>query len=205
MVKASTRWVVERRGPGGVAAKACPTDPAPASGSLPQVTDERDPHRIAALYRAHGAQLVRFLQRRTGIDQAPDLLHRVFARFIALAPHQRAAISSTEAYLQRAARNMVQDEREAAHRHADALHLPLDEVCLTAPCQLAALEARDMLNRIERSIQMLKPRTREIFLAHRLDGYSYAEIAARTGLSVKTVEKHMSRAIAHIDRTLSRQ
>ena len=38
------------------------------------------------------------------------------------------------------------------------------------------------------------------FLAHRIDGYGYAEIAHRTGLSIKTVEKHMSRAIAALDR-----
>ena len=60
-----------------------------------------------------------------------------------------------------------------------------------------------MLNRIEQAIGTLKPITQQIFLAHRLDGYSYAEIAELTGLSVKAVEKHMSRAIAHIDRSLA--
>jgi RNA polymerase sigma-70 factor (ECF subfamily) len=48
----------------------------------------------------------------------------------------------------------------------------------------------------------LRPLTREIFMAHRLDGYTYREIAARTGLSVKRVEKHMSRAIAQLDEIL---
>jgi RNA polymerase sigma-70 factor (ECF subfamily) len=51
----------------------------------------------------------------------------------------------------------------------------------------------------------LKPITRQIFLAHRVDGYSYGEIAERTGLSVKGVEKHMSRAIAHIDRAFAQR
>jgi RNA polymerase sigma-70 factor (ECF subfamily) len=60
-----------------------------------------------------------------------------------------------------------------------------------------------MLQRLELALQRLKPRTREIFLAHRIDGYSYVEIAALTGLSVKGVEKHMSRAIAFIDRVFA--
>jgi RNA polymerase sigma-70 factor (ECF subfamily) len=41
-------------------------------------------------------------------------------------------------------------------------------------------------------------------MAHRLDGLSYAEIAARTGLSIKGVEKHMCKAIAQLDRSLHR-
>ena len=60
-----------------------------------------------------------------------------------------------------------------------------------------------MLRRLERAMLRLRPKTREIFLAHRLDGYSYTEIAARTGLSVKGVEKQMSKAIAQLDRWVS--
>jgi RNA polymerase sigma-70 factor (ECF subfamily) len=50
----------------------------------------------------------------------------------------------------------------------------------------------------------MKPKTREIFLAHRIHGFTYAQIAERTGLSVKGVEKQMSKAIAKIDRLLDR-
>ena len=70
--------------------------------------------------------------------------------------------------------------------------------------QVAVLEARDTLRRLEQAIGKLKARTREIFLAQRIEGLSYAEIAERTGLSVKGVEKQMSKAIAKIDRMLDR-
>jgi len=174
-------------------------DPLPPEDHLPVPANTT----VAALYRAHGSTLTRFIRRQLNGERAPDLLHHLFARFLNLAPDKRAAIVSPEAYLKRSARNLVRDERKASQRHGAALHIPDEDVALTAPCQIAALEARDMLNRIEHAIQKLKPITREIFLAHRLDGYSYAEIADQTGLSVKGVEKHMSRAIAHIDRTLS--
>ncbi len=69
---------------------------------------------------------------------------------------------------------------------------------------VAVLESRDTLRRVELAVGKLKPKTREIFLAHRIHGFTYVEIAERTGLSVKGVEKHMSKAIAKIDRLLDR-
>ena len=47
-------------------------------------------------------------------------------------------------------------------------------------------------------MRSMKPKTREIFMAHRLDGLTYAQIAERTGLSIKGVEKQMSRAMAQL-------
>jgi RNA polymerase sigma-70 factor (ECF subfamily) len=70
--------------------------------------------------------------------------------------------------------------------------------------QVAVLESRDTLRRLELAMKKLKPKTRDIFMAHRIEGLSYAEIAARTNLSVKGVEKQMSKAIAKIDRLLDR-
>ncbi|MFT2658027.1 RNA polymerase sigma factor, partial [Escherichia coli] len=54
------------------------------------------------------------------------------------------------------------------------------------------------MRRLERALDRLKPLTRNVFLARRLDGYSYVEIAERTGLSVRAVEKQMSRAIQQL-------
>jgi RNA polymerase sigma factor (sigma-70 family) len=58
----------------------------------------------------------------------------------------------------------------------------------------------EMLKKLERAIQKLPRSTREIFLAHRLDDMSYRQIANRTGLTVRQVERHMARAIYRICR-----
>lgn len=58
----------------------------------------------------------------------------------------------------------------------------------------------EALARLERAVQALPRTTREIFLAHRLDDYSYAEIGEVTGLSVKQVRRHMAKAIYQIGR-----
>ena len=52
-------------------------------------------------------------------------------------------------------------------------------------------------------MMQLRPRPRAIYIAHRVEELSYAEIAARCGIGVKGVEKHMAYAIATLDRLLS--
>jgi len=170
-------------------------DPLPPEDrALPAVA-----RRLDALYREHRPKVLRFLSRRTSGDTAEDLAQQAFARLAALDDELVENLQSPGAYLHRTAVNLLKDESKAAARHATHLHVSVDDVAIMGPDQVASLEARDMLRQLEAAMLRLKPRTREIFLAHRIDGYSYAEIAARTGLGVKAIEKHMSRAIAYID------
>ncbi len=53
----------------------------------------------------------------------------------------------------------------------------------------------DLLRRMEDAMRAMPKMQREIFLAHRLDDMSYGEIAERTGLTVRQVERHMAKAI----------
>mgnify|MGYP001384031031 CR=1 FL=1 len=62
----------------------------------------------------------------------------------------------------------------------------------------------ELLARIEAALLTLPRRRREIFLAVRLDGTSYVELAKQTGLSVKGMEREVARTIAQIDRCLER-
>ncbi|MEP9358748.1 sigma factor-like helix-turn-helix DNA-binding protein [Sphingomonas sp. KR3-1] len=60
------------------------------------------------------------------------------------------------------------------------------------------------LKRLERAVRRLPRMQREIFLAARLDDMDYFEIAERTGLSVREVERELAQALASIDRRMSR-
>lgn len=53
----------------------------------------------------------------------------------------------------------------------------------------------DLLGRMEEAMLNMPKLQREIFMAHRLDDMSYGEIAERTGLTVRQVERHMAKAI----------
>jgi len=59
-----------------------------------------------------------------------------------------------------------------------------------------------LLERMEAALLTLPRFTREVFLAHRLDDLSYRDIAARTGVSVRRVEREIARAIVGIDHVL---
>lgn len=160
--------------------------------------------RVHQLYREHSSSLVRQLTRKTGCRElARDLVNESFLRLLRMAPGNLGRIEQPEAYLRRVSTNLLQRWRktEAFRAGAMANRDLADEPLVD---QVAVLESRDTLRRLEHAMSKLKPKTREIFIAHRIHGFTYAEIAARTGLSIKGVEKQMSKAIAKIDRFLDR-
>jgi len=57
------------------------------------------------------------------------------------------------------------------------------------------LTEAQIIERLEAGLRRMPKMRREIFLALRLDGLSYEEIAERTGLSVKQVERHVARSM----------
>jgi RNA polymerase sigma-70 factor (ECF subfamily) len=59
-----------------------------------------------------------------------------------------------------------------------------------------------LLRRMEEAMLNMPKLQREIFMAHRLDDMSYGEIARRTGLTVRQVERHIVRAIYKLDKQL---
>jgi RNA polymerase sigma-70 factor (ECF subfamily) len=115
---------------------------------------------------------------------------------------QETEIERPEAYLGRIATNLLRNRARTALQRSLASHVPADEVALAGPDPVATLEARDQLERIEAALARLSPKTRAIFLAHRLEGHCSIDIAKQTGLGIKGVEWHMSKAIAHLDRAL---
>jgi RNA polymerase sigma factor (sigma-70 family) len=164
--------------------------------------DER--MRMQQLYRQHSSSLVRQLTRKTGCRElARELANETFLRLLRLAPGNLGRIEQPEAFLRHVSTNLLRDWRRAKtlkDRSLPSLELVSDHQL----DQVALLESRDALRRLEHAISRMKPKTRQIFLEHRIHGFTYAEIAERTGLSVKGVEKQMSKAIAKIDRLLDR-
>ena len=187
----------------GPAARLSDDDPLPPDGRAPSIAIGVD-----ALYRSQAARLVRSIARRAGSpDDALDLLHDAFVRFLRLGSGRVRSlqVERPEAYLTRTVTNLVRDRARTSVRRSADRHDSADDHILIAPDAHRLLETRDMLRHLESAMLKLRPRTRQIFLAHRLDGLSYAEIAERTGMSIKGVEKQMSRAIATIDRLMERK
>jgi DNA-directed RNA polymerase specialized sigma24 family protein len=64
---------------------------------------------------------------------------------------------------------------------------------------------QELVARIEAIVRRMPRLTRDIFLAHRAQGMTCAEIARRTGLTVRQVERHLARALVMLDRGLHRE
>ncbi|MDQ2763539.1 MAG: RNA polymerase sigma factor [Pseudomonadota bacterium] len=157
------------------------------------------------LYRDQRHALMRFFARyRATPDDAHDLVQETFLRLSDSNATKTGLTGPPEAYLRTIARNLLRNRAKAARRHSDALHEDITDQPVPAACEVRRLEARDSLQRLEAVMMKLKPKTREIFMAHRLDGLTYKEIAEITGLSVKGVEKQMHKALVHIDRWMGR-
>ncbi len=85
---------------------------------------------------------------------------------------------------------------------------PVDgTVVTTNTSDTATTDGRDKptIEQLEAAMLTLRPRDREIFLAHRLDNMSYRQMAEITGLSIRQVQKRMARAMLDFDRALSGQ
>ena len=171
-------------------------DPLPPDDRTP-VQPERS---LAELYQSQRSRLRRFFSRRAGDVDADDLVHEAFARYAARTGESAAFVVEPEAYLQTVASNLLRNRALLALRRATAFHDVYDDEAVSDADPMRRLEDRDALRRLDKAVQRLRPRTREVFLLQRVDGMTYAQIADRMGLSVKGVKKQMAKALFELRR-----
>ena len=150
---------------------------------------------LKALFLAYTHELQVFLTRKTGDpDVAADLVQETLIR---VAAQPIGAVENTRAYLYRTASNLAVDHfrreerRGARAAGSDQLLEVVDES--PEPEEMAAM--REQLQILFRALAELPPLTQQIFLLNRMEGFSYAEVAARLQVSDSTVQKHLSRAL----------
>lgn len=172
-----------------------------ADNGTPSDNKARSAGWLADLFRSEHARLARMLGPRVRDTEAiADLLQDAFVRLSSSSDKQTP--DRPAAYLQRIVRNLVVDRaRRSSHERA---FIPLDDCILPpiAPAQEQAIEVDDLLRRYRDALATLTPHTRRVFLMHRVDELTYREIARTLGISVATVEYHMSRALVHLDEAL---
>lgn len=157
--------------------------------------------RFDALYREQAPRLRRWVDARLrSADEANDLVQDAFARL--LGSDARHGLRQPEAFLNRIVRNLLIDRSRRLSGRAQ--HVPVDET--NAPVERATqaddMELEQMRERYRAAVGALPPRTREVFLLHRVEGVGYKEIATQLGISIRTVEWHVGEALLSIGRDL---
>jgi RNA polymerase sigma-70 factor (ECF subfamily) len=136
------------------------------------------------------------MRRGRTVHDADDLVQEAWLR---LAGYERGqSVARPEAFLMRTALNLSIDKHRAHVNHGE--EVLLDEVVLVdlAPGTEAVVLARERVARLSVCLGRLSGKTRDIFLAHRVDGLTYREIACEHHLSISTVEKHIATATLQI-------
>ena len=151
--------------------------------------------RIAEVVDREQSRLRRFIRRRVPDPRdAEDILQDVFCELVE-ANRLLMPIEHVTGWLFRVARNRITDlfRKKSPERFSDTAdeddELPQWEDLLPSPdAGPEALYARHvLLDELELAVSELPEEQREVFVAHELEGRSFKEMAAETGVSVNTL------------------
>lgn len=159
---------------------------------------------LERLFNEHGAALRSFLRARLGVQaDLEDVVQDVYlwlANMDDLYDRVSPSSGSNRSFLLTAANSMAVDlERRKAVRKKyrknqhDQDNPPVLEI---TPEKIA--EDREQLELVHQAILGLRPTWRKAFVLNRFENQSYRQIAAHMGVSVKQVEKYMSKALSKI-------
>ena len=132
-------------------------------------------------------RLWRFIRRRVpDLRDAEDILQDVYCEWLE-AEQILTPIENAAAWLFRVARNRIIDLFRK--RRTDSLEeLMLEDVLPSAEAGPEGAYARSvLLDVIGEALAELPRVQRDVFVGHQIDGKSFAEIAAETGVAVKTL------------------
>jgi RNA polymerase sigma-70 factor (ECF subfamily) len=152
---------------------------------------------LARAYTERGARL-RAIASRAGPEEAADLVQEAFLKTVEAGG--KAEVEKPVNLLFRIARNAVIDRLRSKGRAAALFRNEEADAADSSASPERILIASERLKRAMACIEHMPPKRREVFLLHRLEGLSYAEIARQAGISIKTVEKHMACAMAQLSR-----
>ena len=200
MSTSSVTGIAVERHPRSVSS-GCHNCPGDGSDLCAPVSSVQSEDNLDAIFRTHMPSLVSYFRRRVGSDEAADLVQDVFVR--AAGSKERHKLLNPGGFLRRIAQNLLIDRtRKRVRNNVILFPLMNDHEAATPPEQEFGLEAQDLMRIYEGAVDAMPPKTRNVFLMHRVDELSYRQIHERLGISIATVEYHMMKALAHISKAV---
>lgn len=177
-----------------------------------QMALEQD-QRITEVVKREHSRLRNFIRRRVPDPRdAEDILQDVFYELVE-ANRLLMPIEHVTGWLFRVARNRITDlfrkkrpesfsDPAAAGDDDDEL-LRFEDLLPSPDAGPEALYARSvLLEELELAVDELPPEQREVFVGHELEGRSFKQMAAETGLSVNTLLSRKRYAVLHLRQRL---
>jgi RNA polymerase sigma factor (sigma-70 family) len=180
---------------------------APAIAIEKIMVDEQD-RQISETVERERLRLLNFIRRRVSDPgDVEDILQDVFFEFVETYRLMKP-IEQAGAWLFRVARNRIIDGfRKKKPELLDDLAAPSDdgemlsiEELLPSPdAGPEAAYARSLLiDELEAALEELPQEQREVFIAHEIEGRSFKELAAETGVGVNTLLSRKRYAVLHL-------
>jgi RNA polymerase sigma factor (sigma-70 family) len=177
------------------------------AASLEQMALEED-QRISEVVKREQSRLRNFIRRRVPDPRdAEDILQDVFYELVE-ANHLLMPIEHVTGWLFRVARNRITDlfRKKKPESFSDTAVADEDDELLQLedllPSPAAGPEAvyacNVLLDELELAVDELPEEQRQVFVAHELEGRSFKEMAAETGVSVNTLLSRKRYAVLHL-------
>ena len=183
------------------------------AASVERMALERE-QRITEVVGRERSRLLNFIRRRVPDPRdAEDVLQDVFHRLVE-ANRLLMPIDHVTGWLFRVARNRITDLlrkkrpvrlRDSASRNESEEMPTLEDLLPSPDAGPEAVYARGvLLDALEAAVEELPEEQREVFVAHELEGRSFRDMAAATGVSVNTLLSRKRYAVLHLRERLQR-
>ena len=157
------------------------------------------------LFNQYFKSLCFFCQHRFGLGEhdAKDIVHSAYVR---LFESQLSFISeaSARAYLYKITSGICIDlmrRQSVKQKYFHLLKVSSNDATLTETVNQT--ELKQLQEDLNNAIRLLPSQMRQVFELSRNEGLKYSEIAEVLGISIKTVETQMSRALARLRQKLA--
>ena len=168
---------------------------------------DRD-RQISAIFTEQKSRLRNFIRRRVPDPRdAEDILQDAFYKLVE-ANRLLMPIDHVTGWLYRVARNRITDLfrkkkaeifSQASIADEEGELLQIEDLLPSADAGPEALYFRNaLLDQLELALDELPEEQREVFIAHELDGRSFKELAAETGVGVNTLLARKHYAVLHL-------
>jgi RNA polymerase sigma factor (sigma-70 family) len=176
------------------------------AASLERMSLEQD-RRISDVVTREQSRLRNFIRRRVPDPRdAEDILQEVFYELVE-ANRLLMPIEHVTGWLFRVARNRITDlfRKKKPESFSDATaigeeeSLTLEDLLPSPDAGPDALYARSvLLDELEDALDELPDEQREVFVGHEIEGRSFKEMSAETGVSVSTLLSRKRYAVLHL-------
>lgn len=172
---------------------------------MPSGNEQNKNKAFDELFQEYFKPLCAYCQYKFGldIDMAKDAVHSAFTKLLE-SDFTFCSKLSSKTYLYKVVTNICLDlkrHEKIKEKHVEFFQKQVTNTKMGNGNTIA--ELKELQNDINKAIAELPEQMRKVFELSRHDGLKYAEIARQLGISIKTVEIQMTRALVKLRKKLA--